>query len=90
MDRLFGAVLSLETSDECYAFFQDLCTVGELHAMEQRFAVAERLAAGEHYQQIQAETGASTATISRVKRSLDYGADGYRLVIERGKDKAKG
>lgn len=89
IDRLFAAVLSLETPEECYAYFQDLCTVGELHAIGQRFAVAERLAAGEHYQEIQAETGASTATISRVKRSLEYGADGYRLVIERLRDREK-
>ena len=90
MDRLFEAVLSLQTPDDCYAFFQDLCTVNELHAMRQRFAVAQRLATGQHYKEIAAETGASTATISRVRRSLDYGADGYRLVIGRNKNEAEG
>lgn len=83
MDALFTAVLSLETPQECYALFEDLCTVGELHAMAQRFDVVRRLAAGEHYQEIAAGTGASTATISRVKRCLEYGADGYTLVLAR-------
>jgi TrpR-related protein YerC/YecD len=88
MDRLFEAVLELESADDCYAFFEDLCTVGELHAMAQRFAVAERLDQGLHYQEIASETGASTATISRVKRCLEYGADGYRSVLDRLKDAA--
>ena len=90
MDALFDAVLTLKSRDDCYALFEDLCTVGELHAMAQRFAVASRLAAGEHYAEIARETGASTATISRVKRCLEYGADGYRLVLERlGKKASK-
>lgn len=83
LDELFDAVLTMRTRDDCYAFFEDLCTIGELRSMEHRFDVAKKLAEGKHYQEIAAETGASTATISRVKRCLDYGADGYRLALER-------
>jgi TrpR-related protein YerC/YecD len=83
MDRLFEAVLELRTPDECYRLFEDLCTVGELHAMAQRWEVARRLESGQHYQEIAGATGASTATISRVKRCLDYGADGYRMMLGR-------
>jgi len=89
-DELFRAILQLDGVDECYAFFEDLCTINEIKAMAQRLAVAEKLDAGEHYTDIAAETGASTATISRVKRCLYYGADGYRLVLNRlkkGRDK---
>jgi TrpR-related protein YerC/YecD len=82
-DRLFTAVLSLQEREECYRFFEDLCTVAELRELSQRFAVAERLAQGETYQEIVARTGASTATVSRVKRALEYGADGYKLVLAR-------
>jgi TrpR-related protein YerC/YecD len=82
-DALFQAVLQLRTVDECYRFFEDLCTVGELRALAQRFAVACMLAQGKTYQQIAAHTGASSATISRVRRFLTYGADGYTLVIGR-------
>lgn len=84
-DELFEAVLQLETVDECYAFFQDICTVNEIGAMAQRLAVAKRLDAGDHYTDVAEKTGASTATISRVKRCLYYGADGYRLVLDRAK-----
>ena len=83
MDELFRAVLTLKDINECYAFFDDLCTVSELKAMEQRFEVALMLAAGHVYGDIVRSTGASTATISRVNRSLNYGSDGYRTVIER-------
>lgn len=83
IDALFEAVLLLKNPDECYRFFEDLCTVGELRSMAQRWAVARKLASGESYSDIALETGASTATISRVKRFLDYGADGYRLMLER-------
>ena len=88
MDDLFEAILELKTLDECDMFFEDLCTVGELRAMEQRFHVARMLREGKVYSDIAAETGASSATISRVNRSLNYGLDGYRLVFERleGKD----
>ncbi len=82
-DELFQAMLSLETIDECYLFFEDLCTINEIKVMAQRLAVARKLDGGEHYTEIASQTGASTATISRVKRCLYYGADGYRLVIER-------
>lgn len=82
-DELFAAILELNNADECYAFFQDICTVNEIGAMAQRLEVAKRLDAGEHYASIAEQTGASTATISRVKRCLNYGADGYRLVLDR-------
>ncbi|MDI3298508.1 MAG: YerC/YecD family TrpR-related protein [Bacillota bacterium] len=83
MDRLFEAVLSLRDREECYRFFADLCTVGELRAMAQRFRVAELLADGLTYEEIERRTGMSPATIARVNRFLQYGNDGYRRVIER-------
>lgn len=82
-DALFRAVLLLRSVEECYRFFEDLCTVGEVKALAQRFAVARMLDQGKTYQQIEAQTGASSATISRVRRFLTYGADGYTLVLER-------
>ncbi|HET7264403.1 MAG TPA: YerC/YecD family TrpR-related protein [bacterium] len=82
-DALFRAVLRLRSVDECYRFFEDLCTIGELKALAQRFAVARMLADGRTYQQIAERTGASSATISRVRRFLTYGADGYALVLDR-------
>ena len=82
-DQLCEAMLSLETVDECYQFFEDLCTVSELKAMSQRLEVARMLRAGHTYDHIVARTGASTATISRVKRCLNYGADGYNIVLDR-------
>lgn len=82
-DTLFRAVLQLRTVEECYRFFEDLCTIGELKDLAQRFAVARMLASGKTYQQIAAQTGASSATISRVRRFLTYGADGYALVLDR-------
>ncbi len=82
-DQLFRAVLSLETLDECYQFFEDICTISELKAITQRLEVARLLKDGATYDRIIAETGASTATISRVKRCLNYGADGYQLVLAR-------
>ncbi|HEX6989155.1 MAG TPA: YerC/YecD family TrpR-related protein [Bacillota bacterium] len=83
VDRLFEAILSLRDVDECYRFFEDLCTVREVRAMAQRLEVARMLAEGHTYDAIVAATGMSTATISRIRRFLDYGADGYRLVLER-------
>jgi len=83
MDRLFKAILTLESVEECYGFFDDLCTISELKAMEQRFHVAVMLQEGHVYNDVVRETGASTATISRVNRCLRYGSDGYRLAIER-------
>ena len=85
MDELFQAILSLKSVEECYDFFEDLCTITELHAMEQRFQVALMLDAGRIYSDIVRETGASTATISRVNKCLTYGSDGYRRAIERKK-----
>lgn len=83
VDELFRAVLALETLDECYSFFEDLCTTAEIKAMAQRLAVARLLRQGITYTAIATETGASTATISRVKRFLHYGADGYKLILDR-------
>ncbi len=80
---LYEAILKLETLEECQTFFQDLCTVTELRAMEQRMAVAMYLNDGMIYQDILEKTGASSATISRVNRCLRYGADGYQRVIPR-------
>lgn len=82
-DNLFKAILQLKTVDECYRFFEDLCTVAEIKSMAQRFEVAQKLEVGESYADIAKQTGASTATISRVKRYLHYGADGYRLILKR-------
>ncbi|MCF8566164.1 YerC/YecD family TrpR-related protein [Alicyclobacillus tolerans] len=83
LDQLFEAILSLETPDECYRFFDDLCTVGEIKSLAQRLQVARMLKGGQTYHQIEVETGASTATISRVKRCLNYGSDGYSMVLAR-------
>jgi len=83
LDQLFQAVLSLETIDECYQFFEDVCTVAELKSLAQRLEVARMLEANNTYGEIAAHTGASTATISRVKRALNYGADGYKIVLAR-------
>lgn len=80
-DQLFKAILSLKTEEECYQFFEDVCTVSEIKAMAQRLEVARMLDEGCIYDEIVEKTGASTATISRVKRCLVYGADGYRNVL---------
>ena len=82
-ENMYKAILSLETVDECMKFFDDLCTVSELMAMEQRYQVASCLDDGMIYNDILAETGASSATISRVNRSLQYGKGGYAVVFER-------
>lgn len=84
-DLIFEAILTLKTVDECYAFFEDICTVKEIQSIAQRFVVAKMLTEKRVYSDIVAETGASTATISRVNRSLHYGNDGYELVFERMK-----
>lgn len=90
IDFLFQAVLTLKSVEECYRFFDDLCTMPELKAMSQRLAVAKMLSRKQVYSDIVAETGASTATISRVNRSLNYGSDGYELVFGRlDKDNAQ-
>ena len=83
VDSLFDAVLCLQSREECYSFFEDLCTVNELLSLSQRFEVAAMLKDGKTYLEIAEKTGASTATISRVNRSLNYGNDGYELVFGR-------
>jgi len=88
LDRLFSAMLSLESIDECYAFFEDLCTISEIKLMEQRFKVVKMLEKGIPYSDIVKESGASTATISRVNRCLMYG-DGYRMILSRLAEKAE-
>jgi len=83
VEALLQAFRALQTSDEVYAFLQDVATIREIHDMAQRLAVARLLASGEHYSRIQELTGASSTTISRVSRCLNYGSDGYRTVIDR-------
>lgn len=85
VDHLFEAILTLENKEECYAFFEDICTVNELLSLSQRFEVASMLREKKTYLDIANKTGASTATISRVNRSLAYGNDGYELVFDRMK-----
>jgi TrpR-related protein YerC/YecD len=82
-DQLCEAVLVLENVEECYQFFEDICTISELKALSQRLEVARMLKEGHTYDDIVERTGASTATISRVKRCLNYGADGYNIILER-------
>lgn len=86
MDFLCEAILSLKTKEECYRLFEDICTINEIKALEQRLQVAKMLKNKKTYLDIAAATGASTATISRVNRCLNYGSDGYKLVLERLKD----
>ena len=83
VDSLFDAILTLKDRDECYSFFEDLCTVNELLSLSQRFEVASMLKDKKTYLDIAEKTGASTATISRVNRSLNYGKDGYDMVFSR-------
>ena len=94
VDHLFDAILTLENKEECYTFFEDVCTINELLSLSQRFVnellsisqryeVAKMLREGKTYLDISNATGASTATISRVNRSLNYGNDGYDMVLER-------
>ena len=85
-ERLYRAILALETEEECYAFFQDLCTIAELRSMEQRYEVATLLSEGMVYSDILERTGASSATISRVNRSLLGGAGGYESILEKMKE----
>ena len=81
--HLFEAVLQLENVEECYQFFEDVCTINELLSLSQRFEVAKMLTENKTYLEIAEQTGASTATISRVNRSLNYGNDGYQMVFSR-------
>ena len=86
LDDLFEAVLKLRNVDECYDLFEDLCTILEIKSLAQRFQVAKMLTAKHVYSDIVAETGASTATISRVNRSINYGAGGYSMIFKRLKE----
>ena len=88
-DALFDAILSLKDRDECYRFFEDLCTITELKSIAQRWAVAKQLDSGETYQQIAQQLSASSATIGRVNRCLYDGAGGYRLMLDRQRGKER-
>lgn len=88
LDQLFNAILSLRDLEECYQFFDDLCTINEIQSLAQRLEVARMLFEGCTYHKIETETGASTATISRVKRCLNYGNDGYKMTLERIKEES--
>ncbi|MGM8212077.1 YerC/YecD family TrpR-related protein [Virgibacillus sp. W0430] len=83
LDQLFDAVLSLQTREECYQFFDDIATMNEIHSISQRLQVAKMLMEGQTYSKIETETKASTATISRVRRCIDYGSGGYDVVLNR-------
>ena len=83
IDELFEAILTLRDVEDCYRFFEDICTVKELQAIAQRLQVVKLLVKNKTYHEIESETGASTATISRINRSLNYGSDGYKLVLQR-------
>ncbi len=82
-DTLYENILKLNTLEDCYRFFDDLCTISEIHSFAQRFAVAKLLNDGDTFNNIAEKTGASTATISRVNRCLQYGSDGYKTVLNR-------
>ena len=88
-DALFDAILSLETREECYQFFDDLCTVKEIADMSQRLEAAKLLLQGKTYEQIVKSAEISTATISRINRCIQYGSGGYQAIIERGQEKEK-
>lgn len=83
VDHLFEAILCLKNKEECYTFFEDVCTINEIQSLAQRFEVARLLREKKTYLEIAERTGASTATISRVNRSLNYGNDGYDMVFRR-------
>lgn len=83
LDQLFKAILSLNNIDECYRFFEDVCTINEIKSLAQRLEVAKMLRKKKTYNEIAAKTSASTATISRVNRSLTYGAEGYNIILDR-------
>ena len=83
IDELFDAVLTLKDKEDCYRFFEDICTVNEIHAIAQRLQVAKLLSENKTYSEIENITKASTATISRINKCLVYGSDGYRRILER-------
>ncbi|OZU87681.1 hypothetical protein CIL03_15040 [Virgibacillus indicus] len=83
LDQLFDAILSLKDREECYRFFDDIATMSEIHSISQRLQVAKMLTEGSTYNAIEQETKASTATISRVRRCINYGSEGYQMVLDR-------
>ncbi|MDF2656008.1 MAG: TrpR-like protein YerC/YecD [Bacillota bacterium] len=83
IDELFQAILALESEEDCYRFFEDICTINEIHAISQRWHVAKLLYEHKTYNEIEEITKASTATISRINKCLTYGADGYRRILDR-------
>ena len=87
IDELFKAVLLLEDEEDCYRFFEDICTINEIHAIDQRWQVAKLLADKKTYSEIEEITKASTATISRINKCLVYGAEGYQRILARMKEK---
>ncbi|MBB6213938.1 TrpR-related protein YerC/YecD [Anaerosolibacter carboniphilus] len=89
VDELFEAVLLLEDIEECYRFFEDICTIKEIQALAQRLKVAKLLRQDKTYHEIEEKTGASTATISRINRCLHYGADGYNLILDKLEEEKK-
>lgn len=89
VDELFEAVLLLEDNEECYRFFEDICTIKEIQALAQRLKVAKLLRQEKTYHEIEEKTGASTATISRINRCLHYGADGYTLILDKLEENKK-
>lgn len=88
IEQLFGAILKLENLEECYRFFEDVCTIKEIQSLAQRLQVARLLSEEKTYSEIEKITGASTATISRINKCLGYGADGYKLILEKMKKDA--
>ena len=90
LENLYEAVLSLKSKDDCRKFFEDICTIKEVQDLSQRLEVASLLSSGKNYQEVCKLTGASTATISRVSRCLNYGAGGYVFVLEKLKEKNNG
>ena len=86
IDELFEAILTLRDQEDCYRFFEDICTINEIHAIAQRLQVAKLLSEKRTYAEIEALTKASTATISRINKCLVYGSDGYRRILERLKE----
>ncbi|MEW9121733.1 MAG: YerC/YecD family TrpR-related protein [Thermotaleaceae bacterium] len=88
-DELFEAILSLENLEECYRFFEDICTIKEIQALSQRLKVAKLLRLNKTYNEIEEVTGASTATISRINRCVHYGADGYTTILNRLEEQSK-
>ena len=89
LDQFFDVILSLETREECYQFFDDVATMNEIQALSQRLQVAKMLQEGSTYNEIEQEAKASTATISRVRRCLDYGSGGYSMILDRLEEKNK-